>query len=261
MASNYQYSHGITTVSAKPDPTFRPGTNQSRLARKANTFEYYYFTGDTITGVWNTLNLDFSADYDHAEILATAGDNPTDLSLVIQDILNALNGVLGISLDGNESVIVRAVAFPDPAPNGTAPTGVEVVNPTNGDTATIHYNNNIFSRWVYQNDVWNFITSINYNDYLSNVEDSTTINFTVTGNMLTGSVLTDQVGSVNAFYPSPGGSGVKLISTALPTYESHQAAITAGLLNVGDYYCLTIANLEGVASNGRGPLFRYTGIL
>jgi len=261
MASNYLYSHGVTTVSAKPDPTFRPGAGQARLARLANTFEYYYFPGDTITGVWNTLNLDFDANYNHASILATAGNNPTDISLVIQDILNALYGVMGIALDGNESVLVRAVAFPDPAPNGTAPTGGEVANPINGDTATIHYNNNIFSRWVYASNTWNFITSINYNDYLSTVSDSTTINFTVTGSDLTGVVISDPTGGTNAFYPVSGGSGVKVVSAALPTYDSHQLAIDGGLLDVGDYYCLTITNIEGVASNGRGPIFRYTGII
>lgn len=60
----------------------------------------------------------------------------------------------------------------------------------------------------------------------------------------------------NAFVLASNSNGVYINSQLLNTYSSHAAATADAALLSGHYYCLTVNNIEGVASNGNGPIFR-----
>lgn len=55
-----------------------------------------------------------------------------------------------------------------------------------------------------------------------------------------------------------GTKGLKIVTSALPFtgYTSHAAATADGNLASGSFYSLTVDNIEGVASNSKGPMFR-----
>jgi hypothetical protein len=92
---------------------------------------------------------------------------------------------------------------------------------------------------------------------LKGVIDTDTIDLEVspTSRILAALLKINTVGS-NTFYLESTATGVTIKSSSLLTYESHAAATSDVTLIPGSYYCLTITNIEGVASNGKGPIFR-----
>lgn len=75
-------------------------------------------------------------------------------------------------------------------------------------------------------------------------------------NILSALLKINTTGGTNAFYLQSTSTGVTVKSNVLPTYSSHTSADSDSNLISGSYYCLTINNIEGVASNGKGPIFR-----
>lgn len=93
---------------------------------------------------------------------------------------------------------------------------------------------------------------------ITGVADTNTIDLAVTAgvNILTAMLKIDNASGTNVFTLSSDTNGVYISSSTLPTYASHSAASADSNLAIGDYYCLSITNIEGVPSNGTGPLFR-----
>lgn len=60
----------------------------------------------------------------------------------------------------------------------------------------------------------------------------------------------------NIFTITEDTDGLDITTNVLPTYNTHALATADAGLEAGSWYALTVANLEGVASNGKGPSFR-----
>lgn len=84
--------------------------------------------------------------------------------------------------------------------------------------------------------------------YITSVADTDTVSLAVSG----GGQLTADVklsaSQNNAMSIVSGADGIKIDKTALTAYDTHAAAHAA--VSVGDSYVLTVANLEGVVSDG-----------
>lgn len=97
---------------------------------------------------------------------------------------------------------------------------------------------------------------------LQDAVDSDTIDFTVdpVTKSFTGVVkIGDEVHNViQISVDTTGTKGLKIVTSALPFtgYTSHAAATADGNLASGSFYSLTVDNIEGVASNNKGPMFR-----
>ena len=101
---------------------------------------------------------------------------------------------------------------------------------------------------------------------ITETEDTYSIDLTVTpvivnneivGYKLKGDLRVNVIDNSTGFKISVNSNGVYIESEPLSTFISHAAAHNPiNNLNNGDYYCLTIDNIEGVASNGKGPIFR-----
>ena len=234
-------SQGISIVEAG-SPTWIPAADQSKWAKEADLPIFYYFNGT----VWNKLGLDFVQTYT-GTILA---DNSTSLGNQLQALETAIGDFTN---DGNAINIKREDATED-----VAPTVGEKAAPKNGDTAYIDLPSQKVEFWNYQVATWIKAFTIDYSGgagLITSVQDTATINFTLAGGELQAAVKQSETQD-NEIFVTSTASGLRITKQTLTAFSSFALAQASGL-SIGDSFILTLANLEGIPSDGAtGPVFR-----
>lgn len=138
-------STGVLTVDSIPVHT--PAADQARLARLQNSLTFYFFNGTA----WETVKLEAPETYTGAIIPDNA-----DLGTALQALENAIEA---ITQDGNHSYVVRADGV-----ENVAPSGVEVPNPIEGDTADVSLTTGKVEKWVYTSGAWAKTFTLDYKD-------------------------------------------------------------------------------------------------